>query len=99
MRSSTSLKGSGLVRSVGPCAQLQGGHINARILEREALSAARSVGPLSRSPSLERSERRGGLLFVVPVDSPVDSTFERSENFTIAHTVSSRSCYSAIGLQ
>ena len=42
----------------------------------------------------ERSERRGGLLFVVPVDSPVDSTFERSENFAIAHTVSSSSCYS-----
>ena len=41
----------------------------------------------------ERSERRGGLLFVVPVDSPVDSTFERSENFAIAHTVSSSSCY------
>ena len=73
--------------------------IERRILEREALSAARSEGPLSRSPSLERSERRGGLLFVVPVDSPVDSTFERSENIAIAHTVSSSSCYSAIGLQ
>ena len=39
--------------------------------------------------------RRGGLLFIVPVDSPVDSTFEQSENFAIAHTVSSSSCYSA----
>ena len=43
--------------------------------------------PLNGTPSLERSERRGGLLFVVPVDSPVDSTFKRSENFAIAHTV------------
>ena len=33
------------------------------------------------------NEGQGGLLFVVPVDSPVDSTFERSENFAIAHTV------------
>ena len=85
MHSSTSLQGSGLVRSVGPCAQTRWPW--RRILEQEALSAARSEGPLSRSPNLERSERRGGLLFVVPVDSPVDSTFERSENFAIAHTV------------
>ena len=64
-------------------------HSRTRGAKRRAFGAE---GPLSRSPSLERSERRGGLLFVVPVDSPVDSTFERSENFAIAHTVSSSSC-------
>ena len=53
----------------------------------------RAFGRPAEQVTLERSERRGGLLFVVPVDSPVDSTFERSENFAIAHTVSSSSCY------
>ena len=32
-----------------------------------------------------RGTRRGRLLFVVPVDSPVDLMFERSENVAIAH--------------
>ena len=61
----------------------QGGHRDA--FSTRGAKRRASEGPLSRSPSLERSERRGGLLFVVPVDSPVDSTFERSENFAIAH--------------
>ena len=44
-----------------------------------------SRGPLSRPPSLEQSERLGGLFFVIPVNSLVDSTFEQSENIALAY--------------
>ena len=84
MHSATSLQGSGLVRTVGPCAQT-----------RVAIEMhSRTSSPLSRLPSLEQSERRGGLFFVIPVNSLIDSTFERSENITLAHflMVSSSSC-------
>ena len=88
MHSATSLQGSGLVRTVGPCAQARvASHRDAFSLqlERAVQSAACFESPLSRPPSLERSERRGGLFFVIPVNSLVDSIFERSENVTFAH--------------
>ena len=39
-----------------------------------------SRGLLSRSPSLAQSERQGGLFFVIPVNSPVDSIFSVCSN-------------------
>ena len=53
-----------------------------RIFEWTAWSTAYFEGVLwSRPPSLEQSKRWG----VIPVNSPVDSMFEQSENITIAH--------------
>ena len=72
----------------------KGGHRDAFSHEwREVLRILR--GLLNRPPSLERRERRGGLFFVIPVNSPVDSTFEQSENIALAHflVVSLSSCY------
>ena len=43
MRSSTSIQGSGLVRSVGSCAQIASVHLG-------DASVATSAGPLSRAP-------------------------------------------------
>ena len=69
MHSATSLQGSGLVRTVGPCAQTR---VAIETHEwHEVLHVSR--GLLSRPPSLERSKRRGGLFFVIPINNPVDS--------------------------
>ena len=56
MHSATSLQGSGLVRTVGPCAQTRVAietHSQTVVLSLRVLR-----GPLSRPPSLEQSERR-----------------------------------------
>ena len=71
----------------------KGGHRDAFLNKwRYALLVSR--GPLSRPSILERNEKQGGLFFVIPVNSLVDSTFEPSENVTFAHSlvVSSSSC-------
>ena len=47
MHSSTSLQGSGLVRSVGPCAQM-GGHRDAFSNERKAHSAGLRASRFAR---------------------------------------------------
>jgi hypothetical protein len=88
VRMASLLQGSGLVRTEGPCAQrsVASGHRSARdefLNERhEALS-----------PSLKRSEWQG-LFFVMLINSPVDSTFEQSEDVAIAHflLMNSSSC-------
>ena len=60
----------------------QGDHRDAFSNERHKVPRR----PTEQEPSLKRSERQGELLFVMPVDSQVDSMFERSENATITHT-------------
>ena len=93
----SALQGSGLVRTVGPCAQRRVALMPWAIATaRDAFcqsndrreSAARFERPAKQAlalPSLERSERRG-LFFVIPVNSPV-TTFEQSENVAIAYLV------------
>ena len=96
MHSTRSLQGSGLVRTVELCAQTR----VAIEMHSWMSSAARFEWPAKQATEPWASERRGGLFFVIPVNSPVDSTFEQSKNVALAHflVVSSSSCSERCGL-
>ena len=93
----SALQGSGLVRTVGPCAQRRVALMPWAIATaRDALSindrresAARFERPAKQTLALAtepRAKREARLFFVIPVSSPV-TTLEQSENVAIAHLV------------
>ena len=97
----SALLGSGVVRTVGPCAQRRVAIMPWAIATaRDTLSNDRCKSATHferpvKPPGLERSERRG-LFFIIPVSSPV-ATFKQSENVAIAHLVGA-ACYEGCGL-
>ena len=86
MHSATSLECSGLVRSVGLCAQTRA---RVAIATHSRLKWWHKVlhiqGLPSRLLTLKRNERQGGVFFVIPVKSPVDLTFKWSVNIAFAY--------------
>ena len=74
---------SGLVRTVGPCAQTWWSW--RCIPSAKAQSASRSQAKLSGPLSLSQSERQDSLFFHTCFDSPIVSTFERNKNVAITH--------------
>ena len=107
----SALQGSGLVRTVGPCAQRRVALMPRAIATaRDALSndrresTARFAG-LRGLLSLQalalatepRAKREARSIFVIPVSSPV-ATSEQSENVTIAVGARAIACYEGCGL-
>ena len=92
----SALQGSGLVRTVGSCAQRRMPQAIAR--GRDALSNDRRKSAVRFEMTAEqalmlatepRAKQEARSVFVIPVNSPV-ATFEQSENITIAHLVGAR---------
>jgi hypothetical protein len=92
VRTASLLQGSGLVRTVGKCVprRVASGYIETK---RTVQSATHSKGPqVLLNAELEQAakprakrEPRSVLCHACQYSSPVDSTFEQSENVTIAH--------------
>ena len=75
----SALQGSGLIRTVGPCAQRR-----MALMPRAIETHCRTIG--TKVPCISRGLlSRRGLFFVILVSSPV-ATFEQSENVAIAGT-------------
>ena len=86
MCSSTSSQGSGLVRTVEPCAQTR-----VAIETHSQMRGAKCCMFGKPAEQATESERRGGRFFVIPVDSLIDSEQERHH---CTHSlVSSSSCF------
>ena len=89
----SALQGSGLIRTVGPCAQRK-----VALLMPWAIATARDALSNDRCESTARFERpaKQALFFVIPVSSLV-ATFEQSENVAIAHLVGA-ACHAMRGV-
>ena len=87
----SALQGSGLVRTIGPCAQTLMPRTIATakdaLLNDQHKSAAHFKRPAKQALALATEPQ--GLFFIIPVSSSV-ATFKQSENVAIAYLVGAR---------